>query len=125
MSEELEKGLRQALRPVDPGERFTDGVMARAGAQESARLERPQPDSPGHARPWGHTPMWRWLSGATAAILIVVLVVHTQQVRHTREGLAARQALIQALQVTAKSLEFAKRAVNDSNAPSRVPDSGA
>jgi hypothetical protein len=69
--------------------------------------------------------MWRWLSGAAGAILIVVLVVHTQQVRHTREGLAARQALIQALQVTAKSLEFAKRAVNDSNAPSRAPDSGA
>jgi anti-sigma-K factor RskA len=115
MSEELDKHLRQALRPVNPGPGFPDAVMTRIGARESAR----------HARSWVHAPAWRWLSGAAAAILVVVLLVHVQQVRHTREGLAARQALLQALQVTAKSLELAKRAVNDSNAPTGAPDSGA
>jgi hypothetical protein len=120
MSEELEKGLRQALRPIDPGERFTAGVMARTGAQQSARLDGAQPDgaqseSAGRVHQGIRAPMWRWLSG-TALILVVVLWVHTQQVRHMQEGLAARQALMQALQVTAKSLELAQRAVNDSSA---------
>jgi len=100
-------------------------VMTRVGAQEGARPGRSQPDTPGRVRAWAHAPAWRWLSGAAAAILIVVLVVHTQEVRHTREGLAARQAVLQALRVTAKSLELAKRAVNASDAPTHRSDSGA
>ena len=112
MSEELDERLRQALRPVDPGQEFTDVVMSRVGNPSHAVLRSVR------------TPAWRWLSGAAAAILIATLLVHARQVRHTREGLAARQALLQALQVTSKSLELAKQAVNDSSANTNAPDSG-
>jgi len=144
MSEELDKRLREAVRPVEPEAGFTDAVMARIGAHDSARG-----DGVGHDRVWHdgvgshrvgthrvqpdrllpaglrvRAAAWRWLSGAAAAIVIAGLLVHVQQARHTREGLAARQALMEALQVTAKSLEIAKHALNDSNAPAGAPDPG-
>ncbi len=129
MSDELDNRLREALRPADPGTQFTDAVMTRIVADGSQRLDHTQPDSQRpslaahHARsapPWRRATTWRWLSGAAAAVVLAVLLVHAEQVRHMNEGLAARQALIQALRVTARSLELAKRAVNDSH----EPDSG-
>jgi hypothetical protein len=127
MSEDVDKRLREALKPVDPGSGFTDAVMTRIdsraqpGARSSSRTAVDRLLSVGLRV---RAPAWRWLSGAAAAIVIAALLVHTQQTRHTREGLAARQALLEALQVTAKSLQVAKRALNDSNAPASAPDSG-
>jgi hypothetical protein len=133
MREDVDKRLREALQPVDPGVGFTDAVMSRIGARDE-RVDDAQPGegSAAHAevdrsRPVGfpgRARVWRWLSGAAAAIVIAGLLVNAQQARHTREGLAARQALMEALQVTAKSLAVAKRALNDSSAPASAPDSG-
>ncbi|HEY4210257.1 MAG TPA: hypothetical protein VGM84_02145 [Steroidobacteraceae bacterium] len=117
MSDELDKPLREALRPVDPGSTFTDTVMTRIVTDKRSRLDPARPDDSRPAGRWIHATPWRWVSGAAVAIVLAALLVHTQQVRHTREGLAARQALMQALQVTARSLEVAKRAVSDSHGP--------
>lgn len=95
MSEDLERRLRAALRPVDPGEKFTQSVLARA-----------QPAPP--------RPVLRWISLAVAAsvLLCVGLVTHERQSRAER-GLEARRQLLQALQMTSKKLDLAYRAVNE------------
>ena len=64
MSNELNDRLRAALRPVDPGARFTQGVLARI-ASEPPRV----PASAGRAvRMLG----LRWLSGALLAVVATV-----------------------------------------------------
>jgi|SRR5579863_3778209 len=115
MNDELDKSLHAALRSVDPGEAFTDAVMARVGAQarEHKRVQMPRV-----------TPAWRWLLGAGAATVVILVLVDLQQARQMREGLEARQALIQALRVTGQSLELANRAANDTSASANDPGSG-
>jgi hypothetical protein len=104
MSDELEEALRAALRPVDPGETLTHSVMARVRASLAA---------PVRLRTASRS-MWRWAAGVAAVMLVAgLLVVHEHQARRVREGLEARQALMQALRLTAESLELANRAVNE------------
>lgn len=112
MIDELDKHLRAALPRVDPGEAFTNDVMARIAACGGERLRRP----------WVRGPAWRWVSGAVAATLAALLLVHEHDARQMREGLAARKALIQALHVAGQSLELANRAVNRGD--STVPGTG-
>jgi hypothetical protein len=40
MREDVDKRLREALRPVDPGVGFTDAVMSRIGARDERRSAR-------------------------------------------------------------------------------------
>ena len=110
MSDNLDGRLRQALRPVDPGERFTQSVLSRIASepeQASSRL-------PGRMR---------WASMALAASIILgVLVAQQWQVRRTRAGLEARRQLLEALHVTSDKLDVAYRAVNDADGSSATPD---
>ena len=104
MTEELDGLLRAALKPVEPGEAFTHRVMLRVAAQERAPLGRRA----------GGAGAWRWLSAAAAVgTVLALLLLHAREVQHTREGLKARQALIQALRVTGQSLDLASRALKD------------
>jgi hypothetical protein len=98
MSADLEEALRAALRPVDPREGFTRGVLARLA------------DPPAQAsRDWV-----RRAGVPLAASLLVALagagVWHAQRVR---EGEQARLQLLQALRVTGQKLDVAYRAVNE------------
>lgn len=95
MSHDLEKELREALRPVDPGEDFTARVLARVSA---ARLP------PGRQL---------WIPLALAASLAAVLVLGVQwHQRRELRGLEARRELIEALRVTSQKLDLAYRLVN-------------
>jgi hypothetical protein len=107
MSDELDDRLRDALRPVDPGEKFTQSVLSRVTRQSLQPQRRPL--------------AFRWAAAAgVAAVALGALAMHQWQLR--RQGLEARRQLIEALQVTGEKLDLAYRAVNDA---ARDEDSGA
>jgi hypothetical protein len=107
MSEELEDRLREALRPVDPGEQFAQGVLSRIAGGPSS-----------HRRRFFR---WQW-AAAAASIAVGMLAFYGWEARRA-QGLEARRQLIEALQVTGEKLDLAYRAVNESTR-SR-PDPGA
>jgi len=115
MSEDLEKTLRAALRPLDPGDAFADAVMARV------RAERPVPVG---LRWWRWAPAWRWASVLAAMSCVALLLVQSLEAHHARQGLEARQALMQALRVTGQSLDLADRAVNEGGGARQGSDPG-
>ena len=130
MSKDLDESLRSALRPVDPGERFTRGVMD-AIARDSSRLDSAsrsddtsQADS---ATPSGRAPLkpraaFRWGSAALAVSLVVAVVTaHQWQARRQERGLQARRQLIQALQLTGEKLDLAYQVVNGAQRPEPAP----
>ena len=108
MSNDLERGLRAALRAVDPPLDFSQRVLA--------RIERSQVPHR-HAFP-------TWLPVALAASAIFgAVVTHAWHVRHQRQGLEARQQVIDALRVTGEKLDLAYRVVNAKPRPAADPTS--
>ena len=106
MNDDLEDQLRNALRPVDPGERFTQAVLAGVASNRTSQ-RRPA--------------MFRW-AAAVGAVALGTLAIYGWQVRR-EQGLEARRQLLEALQVTGEKLDVAYRAVND---PARsTPGPGA
>jgi hypothetical protein len=111
MSNDLDKRLRAALRPIDPGENFTRSVLERI-AHERAR--------PAWRAPGG---MLRWVSAALAAsILLTGVIAHQWQAHRTQRGLEARKQLLEALQVTGNKLDIALRVVNDQESNASAGD---
>lgn len=103
MNEDLEKSLASALRPVDPGEKFTQGVLARVSAESAAKTAYPRQ---------GRS-LYRWASATLAVLLTAGLYsAHQWQVHRTQQGLEARRQLLQALQVTERNLNTAYRMLN-------------
>ncbi len=107
MSRDLEKELREALRPVDPGEDFTARVLARLAADPAA----------GGTRGSAAAPLVRrrraWLPLALAASLLAALLLGVQwRERRELRGLEARRELIEALRVSSQKLDLAYRLVN-------------
>jgi hypothetical protein len=106
MSNELNERLRAALRPVDPGDTFTQSVLARIAS------EPPRASVPAYRA--GRMLELRWLSGALLAIVATgLLVAHQWQARHIQEGQDARRQVMEALRVTSNKLDLAYRAVKD------------
>jgi hypothetical protein len=113
--DDLERRLRAALEPVDPGQRFSRGVMARIAAEpaHTARLPR-APAAAG------------WLAfGLAASVVLGLLVAHEWQVRRSARGLEARRQLIEALKVTDEKLDLAQRVVNTQERATPAQHSGA
>lgn len=109
MSEDLDKRLRAALRPMDPGEQFTARVLARAaeaaqGAQRAQDLTR---------APLGHARL-QWLPAALAASILAVVVVRHELRERRDAGRAAREQVLEALRVTSDKLDLAYQLVNAS-----------
>ena len=99
MSEELDKHLQDALRPVDPGEQFAQRVLSRVASDAAARRTRAP---------------WLWQSAAALGVVVLgTLAVYQWQERRA-QGLEARRQLIEALQVTGEKLDLADRVVNES-----------
>ena len=106
MSNELNERLRAALRPVDPGERFTQSVLARI-ASEPPRMRVPAPRGLRKLE-------LRWLSGAVLAVVAArLLVAHQWRSQHARQGQEARRQVMEALRVTSEKLDLAYRIVKD------------
>jgi hypothetical protein len=109
MNDSLDKQLRAALQPIDPGDDFTQRVLSRIGnegaaARSSARLNVTQ--SRKHSY-W----MYGVLAASISAVGVVALVVHQRNEREAGE--LARQQVLEALQVTSEKLNLAYRVVRD------------
>jgi hypothetical protein len=116
MSNDLDDDLRAVLRPVDPGEGFTQTLLTRVAAESTRSPRAPRP----------HTTTLRWASVALAiSVVMGVLFALQWQARRTQRGLEARKQLIQALQLTGEKLDLAYRVVNDQEQPERDVEPGA
>jgi negative regulator of sigma E activity len=120
MSRDLEKGLREALRPVDPGEDFTRRVLARLAAEPPTAAAR----GAGVARFVPGRRLWIPLALTASLVAAVVLGVQWHERRELR-GLEARRELIEALRVTNQKLDLAYRLVNRPRSSGTDDDSGA
>jgi len=107
MSRDLDKELREALRPLDPGADFTARVLARLAADPAAAATR-------GSRGARLVPRRRpWIPLALAASLVAGLVLGVQwRERRELRGLQARRELIEALRVSSQKLDLAYRLVN-------------
>lgn len=115
MSDDLEDRLRSALRPVDPGDEFTQRVLSRVARRELLAEERApalRGDVSTSPRPFERRMLW--LSAALAATLaLAALGVHSWLERNERAaGLEAREQLMEALRITSEKLDLAHEAVN-------------
>lgn len=121
MSRDLEKALREALRPVDPGEGFTARVLSRLAAQPQAEGAR-RDVAPRHTLAGRRV----WIPLALAASLVAAVVVGVGwHERRELRGLEARRELLEALRVTNQKLELANRLVNGPHAPGIERNPGA
>jgi negative regulator of sigma E activity len=107
----LEDALKHALRRQDAPEDFTQQVMARVAAQNSA--QQPARDS------WLSLftqPIMRWAVLAAVAAAMIFGVHIYQERREHAQGEAAKQRLMLALRVAGSKLQLAKAKVNEMNA---------
>lgn len=125
MSRDLEKELRRALHPVDPGEDFTARVLARLAA--APRAAEPVEVADPASRPARQGRARRaWIPLALAASLVVAALLGIQwHERRNLEGVEARRELIEALRVTNQKLDLAYRLVNRPHPSGADHDSGA
>lgn len=107
MNEDLEARLRRALRPVDPGEQFTQRVLTRSANEPRRSIARVR-----------RTTMWWTCAALAASLVLALLAAHEWQARHTQQGLEARRQLLEALRMTSDELDVAYRAVNDRDSSS-------
>jgi anti-sigma factor RsiW len=106
MRDDLEEQLRHALRPIEPGEAFTERMLA--------RLDRDTSHSRSRFR-WPRSARRRaaWIPVALAAsVVAAVLFRHELLQRREERGIEAREQLIEALRVTSQKLDLAYRIVN-------------
>ena len=94
MSEDLESGLRAALRPVAPRDALTRDIVARVATDAASRATR-RPQRESRRRPRRRTSTW-WLAASMAASLLIAIgVLHNlQERREQRVGLEARRQVI-------------------------------
>lgn len=117
-----EDDLRASLRRKDPGEPFTERVMAHV-IQHQARVAA----VPGSGSRVGELLRRLWLrpalTGALAAILFVggsLSFLHYRKVQRWREGEAAKQQALLALRITNAKLNHVFERVKTSQAPLEV-----
>lgn len=105
MSNELNERLRAALRPIDPGERFTRGVLARIATEPVSTPTRRPPRKLGLP----------WLSATALALCAAIglMIAHQHRAQHAEAGLEARRQVMEALRVTSEKLDVAYRVVKD------------
>jgi hypothetical protein len=107
MNEDLESRLRAALRPVAPGDEFSQKLIARMTADRISPAR-------GTGRRRLFTPAG-WLSTALAASLLLALGVqrHLQERHEHEQGMEARRQVIEALRVTSQKLHLAYVAIEN------------
>jgi hypothetical protein len=113
MKPDLEKQLRDALQALEPEDGFAERVRARI-EHERRRAQRPR------------AVLYRWAPQALAAsLLLAALGVYGWHAQRERQGLEARQQLLEALHVTGQKLDLAYRGVKDAARPAAAGDAGA
>lgn len=113
MSEDFEARLREALRPVDPGEHFAQRVLLRVNNE---RPVSPRIRMPGRL----------WLPTVLAAsVVLAMLIAYQWHAERERTGLEARRQLMQALQLTGRKLDLAYEVIKRQPAANTDNHSGA
>jgi hypothetical protein len=116
MNDNLDQELRNALRPVDPGDDFTRAIMARVASQTVTELRRPPARPPFHARALPRALPWA-PAALAASLLVAIFATHeSHQQQDIAEGMRARQELLQALRVTSEKLDIAYQVVHNESA---------
>jgi hypothetical protein len=120
-SEDIESGMRAALRPVAPREAFSQELIARVIVDPSA---------PSKARDFAAArvrPLAWWLTASLAACMVLAVGVHQhlQQQRLQQSGLEARREVMRALRVTSEKLNLAYEAVKSQSTSLEDDESGA
>jgi hypothetical protein len=120
MSKDIESEMRAALRPVDPGEEFSQKLVANVTSGRPAVLE------PRRVGPGRHLLAW-WLTASLAASVVLAVGVHQhlEQQRLQQSGLEARREVLQALRVTSQKLNLAYEAVKSQSTSLTDEKSGA
>ncbi len=101
----LDARLRQALRHVEPPDRFAERVRARVehDLQGAAHGRRRADSARGE---------WRsWMATAAAALLIAAGTYGYTEYEQRREALVARSQVLLALEITSRALENVHRQV--------------
>jgi hypothetical protein len=112
MSNDLNDRLRAALRPVDPGESFTQKVLARIASEPVAGARRPLNGTPLARALRNYALSWQSAAALVTVVLAGLLVAHEWHAQRAQEGLEARRQVIEALRVTSEKLDLAYQAVN-------------
>lgn len=114
-----EDDLRAALRQKDPGERFTERVMAHV-SQPQARVATAGGTGSRLGELWHRLWLRPALTGAVAAMLIAGVslgFLHYRNVQRWREGEAAKQQVLLALRITNAKLNHVIGRVKTSQGP--------
>jgi hypothetical protein len=119
MNNDIERRLHEALQHVDPEPGFTQRVMTRIASEQPRRRSSP--------RTWLPLQFRRLPVALAASAVCAAVLVSAWHVRHERQGLEARQQLMDALRVTGRKLDLAYRVVNPDAVPANddVVDTGA
>ena len=124
MSNELNDRLRAALRPVDPGESFTEKVLARIASEPPSPLGIPSliarsgslPSSMGRTLARAvraYALSWQSAAAVVTVVAVGLLVTHEWRAQRVEDGLEARRQVMEALRVTSEKLDLAYRAVKE------------
>lgn len=107
MSEDFESRLRAALRPVAPGDDFTQDLIARITAAHGPQSAKRALNRQRRRASAG------WFAAAAAASLLIAVGVqqHLRQQHDRAQGLEARRQVIEALRVTSQKLDLAYQAI--------------
>jgi negative regulator of sigma E activity len=103
VSDDLERDLRRALRPVEPGSEFTERLLARVTGERRAITNI--------RHPW-----LRPMALAACVLLALGLGVRVYEYRQRERAVRAHAELIEALAVTSRSLDHAYRSVHSLDA---------
>jgi hypothetical protein len=107
MSIDLEKQLRESLRPAAPDDGFAERISTRLAVRQLRRRRLSAP--------------FLWAPAALAASLVLgFTVVHQWELRREQQGLQARRQLIEALRVTGEKLDLAYRGVSNAARATRA-----
>jgi len=116
MNESFDTDLKQALRPVDPGEDFTARVMARIDVANVTPI-KPRRAAITRLLPWAPAAL-------AASLLLAIFMTHDEHpAEDPQAGLRAREQLLQALRVTSEKLDIAYQVVH--NESTAGTDAGA
>jgi hypothetical protein len=120
MSEDIESGIRAALRTVAPREEFSQKLVANVASQPPTPLKSRRVAARLHPLAW-------WFSASLAASVLLAVGVHQhlRQQRLQQSGLEARREVVEALRVTSQKLNLAYEAVKSQSTSLTDEQSGA
>jgi hypothetical protein len=120
----FEDQLRDALRPLDPGPRFAERVMA--GIESGTPVQELAATVPGHSSAAGVSRAARWVGLALAASMTLVTAAGLGflETQRRADGERARQQVLTALRVASDQLNEVGRRLGGDDLTRQHPAQG-